>query len=153
MALTTLVPGDEVSVTPLNSNFQYLDGRITTVNSAVTSNTLSISSLATSVQGLQTPSLRPLTGTSVTLYDNSEHTIRVTETTTFTLPAVSDGTKFHQMLVLLDMPTAQTLSLGTDHYFNGYAPDMSLSGKYTLIYEYDGSAWVVGALFKAEEEE
>lgn len=149
MALITLLQGEDVTVEPLNNNFTYLDGRITSVNTAVTSNTSNISSLLTSVQSLQTPTIKSLSGTTVSLTDNSEHAIRVTETTTFVLPVISDATKFHQMLVLLDMPTVQTINLGTDAFFNGESPDLSTAGTYTLIYEYNGVKWVVGALFKS----
>lgn len=149
MALETLIAGAAADVAPLNNNFQYLDGRITSVNSAVTSNTSNISSLLTSVQSLQTPTIKLLSGTTVSLTDNSVHYIEVAGNTTFALPTVADATKFHQMLVLLYMPTVQTINLGTDAFFNGESPDLSTPGTYTLIYEYNGVKWVVGALFKS----
>ena len=95
------------------------------------------------------PTIITLTGTTPILTDNAVHQITVAATTTFNLPTVSLATKFHQMLVLLDMPTAQTINLGTDAFFNGESPDLSTSGTYTLIYEYNGVKWVVGALYKS----
>lgn len=97
------------------------------------------------------PTIITLTGTTPILTDNAVHQITVTATTTFNLPSASPTTKFHQMLVLLDMPTVQTINLGTDVFFYGDTPDLSEAGTYTLIYEYNGTDWVVGALFKAEE--
>lgn len=87
-------------------------------------------------------------GTTVTLDDNKINYLQVSGNTTFTLPTVSDNSKFHQMLLLLHMPTVYTLNLGTAHYFYNVAPNMSTSGVYTLIYEWHGSYWYVGAIYK-----
>lgn len=89
-----------------------------------------------------------LYGTSVELQDNKAHSINITGATTFILPHVHGNTKFHQMLVLVSMPTAYSLNLGTTHYFNNSAPFMSSTGDYTLIYEWNGYDWVVGSLYK-----
>lgn len=88
-----------------------------------------------------------LEGTTPTLINNKEHEITITGNTTFTLPTVTSP-DFNQILVLVYMPTAYTLNLGTSKYFYNSTPDMSQTGKYTLIYEYDGSNWVVGAMYK-----
>lgn len=95
------------------------------------------------------PTIILLTGSYPILTNNSVHYIEVEGNTTFALPTVADATKFHQMLVLLYMPTVQTINLGTDAFFNGESPDLSTPGTYTLIYEYNGVKWVVGALFKS----
>lgn len=153
MALTVITAGSAAVSSVLNNNFDYLDGRITSTNSTVATQASSISSLNTTVQGLQTPGVTTLTGTTPTLTDNTQHTITISGNTTFTLPGVSDATKFHQILVLMYMPTLYSLTLGTTTYFGGIEPDLSDTGRYTLIYEYDGTQWVVGALYKAEEEE
>lgn len=55
---------------------------------------------------------------------------------------------FHQILVQLEMPYAQTINLGTAKYFNGEAPDIYKKGEYNLIYEYDGYEWSVGVIKK-----
>lgn len=91
-----------------------------------------------------------LTGTSITLTDNSINTLGVSGNTTFTLPTVTDTTIFHQILIQMSMATAYTIDLGTTTYFGGTAPDLSTAGNYNLIYEYDNalSEWVVGCINK-----
>ncbi len=92
-----------------------------------------------------------LSGTNVTLTDNSVHKIPITANTTFHVPTVTDVTRFHQMLVLLYMPTAYTIDFGTNgNYFWGYSPDMTRAGYYTVIYEFDGTDWYVGVLYRSD---
>jgi hypothetical protein len=88
---------------------------------------------------------------TIALSDNNVYKISATGTVTFTLPTITDATKFHQILVQLYMASVQTINLSTTYYFNGTAPDMTEAGYYTIIYEYDNihSVWVVGALKKA----
>lgn len=83
------------------------------------------------------------------LTNNRIHKITCNGNTTFSLPTGS-GTEFKEIVVLLYMPTAYSISLGTSVYFGDSAPDMSNSGYYTIIYEYDPirSSWVVGVLPK-----
>ena len=82
--------------------------------------------------------------------DNSVNKLNATGNTTFVLPTVTDLTKFHQIFVQLNMSTVYTIDLGTTYYFNSTAPDLSASGEYNLIYEYDNIAqhWVVGCIPK-----
>ena len=96
-------------------------------------------------------SVTTLSGTSITLTDNSINTLTPTGNTTFTLPTVTDTTIFHQILVQLNLSTVYTITLGTTTYFGGTAPDLSNVGNYNLIFEYDNalSAWVVGAVSKS----
>ena len=83
------------------------------------------------------------------LTNNRIHKITCSGTITFSLPSPNSSI-FNQMLVLLYMSSVYTISLGTSVYFTGSAPDMSSSGYYTIIYEYDNirSSWTVGALKK-----
>lgn len=93
--------------------------------------------------------VKTISGTNITLDDNTVHKLTLSGSTTFYLPSNLDGSKFHQMLVLCYMSTTYSISsLGTTHYFNNEAPDLDGKGTFTLIYEYDGSNWVVGALTK-----
>ena len=87
---------------------------------------------------------------SISLSDNTINKISATGSVTFTLPSVTDLTKFHQIFVQLYMASAQTIDLGTTYYFNNEAPDLSEAGTYDLIFEYDNTAshWVVGCLSK-----
>ena len=90
------------------------------------------------------------TSGTVTLTDNSVNTITPSAAVTFSLPTVSDNTVFHQILVQINLSTVYTLTLGTSYYFNKTAPDMSSTGVYNLIYEYDkaNQYWVVGLIGK-----
>jgi hypothetical protein len=46
------------------------------------------------------------------------------------------------------MPTVYTISLGTTYYFNATAPDLTNTGYYNIMYEYDSLHWVAGAIMK-----
>ena len=94
---------------------------------------------------------------TITLSDNSINTITPSDAVTFTLPTVTDNTKFHQILVQVDLSTVYSIDLGlgvTPHYFNNTAPDMSEAGVYNLVYEYDkaNQYWVGGTIEKGVEE-
>ena len=87
---------------------------------------------------------------SISLSDNTINKITATGAVTFTLPTITDLTKFHQIFVQLNMSTAQTINLGTTYYFNSVSPDLSVAGTYNLYFEYDNTAshWVVGCISK-----
>lgn len=84
---------------------------------------------------------------TINLSDNSINRISPTGEVTFTLPSVTDNTKFHQILVQMYLASEQTINLGTTNYFYKIEPTFS-TGSYDIIYEYDGSNWVVGAMSK-----
>ena len=88
---------------------------------------------------------------TISLSDNSVNKITASGAITFSLPSVSDNTKFHQILVQLYMSSVYSINLGTSNYFNASAPDMSTAGYYTIIWEYDSirGGWSVGAARKA----
>lgn len=89
------------------------------------------------------------TSGTINLADMSINRISTSGNVTFSLPTVTDNTKFHQILVQLSLSTtSHTITLGTSNYFYKIVPDFSKSGKYDIIYEYDGSNWVVGAIKK-----
>lgn len=90
------------------------------------------------------------TSGAVTLVDNSVYSITPTGAITFTLPTVTDTTKFHQILIQLNLTTIYSINLGTTYFFNSEAPDLSKAGQYDLIYEYNTAQgrWVVGTLTK-----
>ncbi len=85
------------------------------------------------------------TSGTISLTDNSINRISPTSTITFSLPSVSDHTYFHQILVQVYLSTTITINLGTSVYFNAEAPEFE-AGRYNIIYEHNGSNWVVGAL-------
>lgn len=90
---------------------------------------------------------------TITLSDNTVNSIVPSGNVTFTLPTIADISVFHQILVQVDLTTLVTFDLGlgaTPHYFNKVAPDLSATGTYNLIYEYDNDNgyWVCGCIPK-----
>lgn len=85
------------------------------------------------------------TSGTISLADNSINRIAPTGNVTFTLPTVSDNNAFHQILVQMNLASKKTINLGTSNYFAKTAPEFE-SGQYNIIYEYNGSHWVVGAI-------
>ena len=91
---------------------------------------------------------------TVALQDNKIYSIVLGGNVVFTLPSITDTTKLHQILVQLRMPNVYSVDLGTTNFFKGVAPDLSVTGYYNLVYEYDvnGNNWVVDAVIKAQED-
>ena len=60
------------------------------------------------------------------------------------LPSAVSTIISNKILVQLNLSAVYTIDLGTSHYF-GSAPDLSVTGIYDLVYEYNniGSYWVV----------
>lgn len=110
------------------------------------------------VNGNALPSVNILESSgTINLSDNSINAITLSDNVTFVLPAVSDNTKFHQILIQINMPTVYSVDLGlgaTPNYFDNTAPDLSISGVYNLLYEYDheNEYWVCGVITKGEAE-
>lgn len=90
------------------------------------------------------------TSGTINLVDNTFNRIAVEGATTFVLPTVVDNTIFHEIFIQLSMATVQTIDLGTTWFFNKKQPDLSSAGYYNLVYEYDGTHWVVSAINKGE---
>lgn len=98
------------------------------------------------------------TSGTITLTDNSINSITPSGAVTFTLPTITDNTVFHQILVQLKLTNTSYISssaidngaLGTTDYFNKTKPDLSTTGNYDLVYEYNSieQVWVVGAISK-----
>lgn len=92
--------------------------------------------------------LLPSSGT-IELQDNSINRIeRAMGKVTFVLPEVNDD-KFHQILIQFHSMLA-IVDLGTEHFFNNESPTLTI-GTYDIIYEHDGTNWVVGAVKKGIE--
>ena len=86
---------------------------------------------------------------TIGLTDNTVHRIKPTGTITFTLPAVSNHNVFHQMLVQANFASKIQVNLGTNAYFGGEAPQFDV-GNYDIIYEHNGTKWMVGAVLVKE---
>lgn len=138
------VAGTKNKASVYNENFtrmkNYVDGSIDDMKTW-TNNTvdLPITTLATSGE--------------IELTDNSIGRITPVGAVTFTLPAVTNNNKFHQILVQLNLldtsyVTADDNGLGTSNYFYKVKPVFNTTGTYDIIYEYDGANWVVGNIKK-----
>ena len=93
------------------------------------------------------PTVTTLTdAATVALVDNSINRITISTATTFTLPTITDNTKLHQILVQVNLTAVVSINVGTTYFFNSTAPDLSTTGLYNLIFEYDGTHWVCGSL-------
>lgn len=138
--LHVAVAGQKSKASDYNDNFDlmmdYLEDSIDELRTWTTNTVdMPITTLATS-------------GT-ISLSDMSINRISTNGNVTFSLPSISDNTKFHQLLVQLNLTsTSHQISLGTSVYFYGIEPDFSTAGKYDIIYEYDGNNWVAGAMKK-----
>ena len=88
---------------------------------------------------------------AIELLDNTINAINISDNVQFSLPTITDYSKFHQIMVQVYMASVKTISFGTTYYFNGEAPDVSEAGYYTVIYEFDSwkKQWAVGVLKKA----
>ena len=146
--LSSLQTSDKSSlVAAINEN----NSKIGNLNSLQTSTK---TNLVAAINENATKIKQPVTSLSssgtVALADNSVNTITPTGNVSFTLPTVITTNIFHQILVQVNLPTYYYISFGTTYYFNEEAPDLSATGKYDLIYEYDliNSFWVVGAIKK-----
>ena len=94
---------------------------------------------------------------NVSLVDNTGYYITASGNITFNLPTVSDLKSLHKIFIQLKK-TTQTITLAqsgvTVRYFNNLAPDLSASGLYNIVYEYDNTmgvgtgGWVVGTMYK-----
>ena len=88
---------------------------------------------------------------TINLTTNSINYIEPTDNINFVLPNVSTDTKLNQILVQVNFSTVYSIDVGTTHYFNGKTPNMSSTGMYNLIFEYDESqsVWVCGWMRKS----
>lgn len=166
MALQEIEYGSICASSILNDNFEYLDDRISSYASSITTLQSNISSVNSTLNGRinttnsnlsdlsdavhQTINQLATSGT-IALTIDSVNAITPSQSVTFTLPTVTDNTIFHQILVQLNLTTVYTINVGTTHYFNGKAPDLSTTGNYDLIYEYDkaNNYWVCGWMRKS----
>lgn len=90
------------------------------------------------------------TSGTIALTDNTINAITPTGNVTFTLPTIANNSTYHQILIQVDLSMAVSFDLDTTLYFNGIAPDLSSTGYYNILYEYDKlqQAWVVGVVSK-----
>jgi hypothetical protein len=110
-----------------------------------------ISELDASVNNLKSTNVNILASSgTVNLSDNSINRITPSGTVTFSLPAISNHTKFHQIFVQIILNDTYTINVGTSYYFNKAVPDFSTTGTYDLIFEHNGTNWVCGSMITGE---
>lgn len=134
------------------SSLTTTTGEHTSNISALQSTTNSLSSSMTSKADIHYPLTILSSSGTVNLSDNSVNRITPSGTVTFTLPTVSDNTKFHQIMVQIILNSVVTINVGTSYFFNKTAPELSETGIYDLVYEYNGTNWVCGAVPIGESE-
>jgi len=95
-----------------------------------------------------------LYGNELMLKDNTVYSLQIDDYIIFQLPEIDDTETFHQILIQLFMEyNYGSVDLGTEYFFNSKAPEISSSGYYNIIYEYDNSIgeWVCGVIEKGCE--
>ena len=158
--LNVLENGKLADAEKVNENFTYLNGRISSVNGMVVNLQSTLinyinDTLRTTLSIYQDVNVLETSGT-IALTDNSTNSITPTGSVTFTLPTISDNTKFHQMLVQMYLADATATgyvtgdSLGSNViYANGVKPTFINAGYYDIVYEYNSIAekWSVGVTY------
>ena len=83
--------------------------------------------------------------------NNSYNVVTPTGAITLLPPSVSSSVEtISQILVQINMTTVYSVNVGTTNFFKNKVPDLSTTGMYDLIYEYDkqNSVWVCCAMKK-----
>lgn len=159
--------GDEAKSKPLNDNFMYLNTKIGTAKDQMVAEVDEVvSNINTTIanQLATYPTVNIITSESsnvtydstnsryvITLTDNTINRVDSFGNTTFTLPTISSAAngQLHQILVQINKTNySHAITTGVSNYFYKIIPDFTLTGKYDIVYEYDGAAWVAGAMKK-----
>ena len=90
-------------------------------------------------------------GNELMLKDNTAYNFHIDDYISFQLPEIDDGNVFHQILIQLYVRYSDcSINFGTSYFFNSKAPEISETGYYNIIYEYDSKIgqWVCGVIKK-----
>lgn len=86
------------------------------------------------------------TSGTVSLLSNKIYKLTAAENITFSLPTIeATDTKYHVIEVIMNVTADVSITWGTSIFFNDSIPDIGI-GTYDLIFEYNGTNWVVGVL-------
>lgn len=109
-------------------------------------------SLAADLTAFVKQTIVSLTANTVTLEANKIYSLTPTGNVTITLADPTDTTILNQIILQLNLETVRTINVGTTYYINKKAPNLSATGNYNLIWEWDKacSKWVCGLLSKGE---
>ena len=147
--IKTATAGTKSKASDYNANFTNM---VNYVKDAMSESETAIRSALTTYTTVNTLS----TQGTISLTSNTINTITPDGAVEFVLPTITgeDASKYHQILVMVNMPTVYTIDVGTDYCYNGTFPDLRLAGNYDIIYTYDNvkADWCVGAIFKGEVE-
>lgn len=137
--------GDEINISELEADQTY-DSTSTRAQSG-----LAVAEAIDSVD-INTEVSELGTSGTIALEDNKVYRITPSGSISLVLPSTLDPSKFHQMLVQVNMTTVQTIDVGTNMFFNHIQPDLSDVGVYNLLFEYDNNdnCWVCGLLSKSQ---
>jgi len=93
-----------------------------------------------------------LTSNTPTLEAGKVYSMTPTGNVTITLAEPDDTTILNQIILQLNLTSIRTINVGTTYYINKKAPNLSATGSYNLIWEWDkaNSKWVCGLLTKGE---
>ena len=90
------------------------------------------------------------TSGTISLEPNKIYSMTINGKTTFTLPTVTDMSKFHQIKLMIKVDATTTINWGTTYFFNKETPDIDSGNSYDVYYDYDNllRKWVCGVIVK-----
>lgn len=110
------------------------------------------SALETELTNFVKQEIVTLSTNTPTLEAGKVYSMTPTGNVTITLAEPDDASILNQIILQLNMTTLRTINVGTTYYINKKAPNLSTTGSYNLIWEWDkaNSKWVCGLLTKGE---
>lgn len=110
------------------------------------------SALETELTNFVKQEIVTLSTNTPTLEAGKVYSMTPTGNVTITLAEPDDSSILNQIILQLNMTTLRTINVGTTYYINKKAPNLSTTGSYNLIWEWDkaNSKWVCGLLTKGE---
>lgn len=137
------------TLSDISGDINDLDTTVGGLSSTIDGLSTTVGTLSTDVSNLKNVPITTLDSSgTVALASNNLYKVPLSGAITFSLPTVSDSTKRNQIKIYLYMSAVYTITLGTSHYINGDAPDLSSAGNYMIYYDYlpTISVWSVGAM-------
>jgi len=91
-----------------------------------------------------------VSGNELTLEEDSIYYLELSQNVTFKLPEPEDTGIYHQILIQLTLTSVVTIDLGTTYFLNEETPDLSETGDYDIIFEFNPyyTKWFCGVIKK-----